>query len=154
MTDIEKAWGRRLSSSTDNHISWTMPQTTTGDMGNSITYGVDQYGNAYPAWRNNKALAHLKDFVEKYNEGRAFMKWYNFSIEFEFDNGVAKDVEGKVLADGITHAYNKVVVAMKKEEPGFEEKNVTLFEAYTYNDEPTDVIVTSRRVFDKEEDDE
>jgi hypothetical protein len=98
-------------------------------------------------------LAHLKDFVEKYNEGRAFMKWYNFSIEFEFDNGVAKDVEGKVLADGITHAYNKVVAAMKKDDCAFEEKNITLFEAYTYNDEPTDVIITDRRVFDKEEDD-
>ena len=154
MTDIEKAWGRRLSSSTDNHISWTMPQNIDAEDG--ITYGVDQYGNAYPAWHNkgwDKALAHLKDFVEKYNEGRAFMKWYNFSIEFEFDNGVAKDVEGKVLADGITHAYNKVVAAMKKDDCAFEEKNITLFEAYTYNDEPTDVIITDRRVFDKEEDD-
>ena len=41
MTDIEKAWGRPLSSSINNHISWTMPQTTTGDTSNSITYGVD-----------------------------------------------------------------------------------------------------------------
>lgn len=139
-----------------NHITWTMPQTITGDMSNSITYGVDQYGNAYPAYHNkgwDKALAHLKDFVEKYNEGRASMKGYNFSIEFEFDN-VAKDVEGKVFANSIMDAYEKVVAVMKKDEPAFEEKNVTLFEAYTYNDEPTDVIITDRRVFDKEEDDE
>jgi len=79
------------------------------------------------------------------------MKWYNFSIEFELDN-IAKDVEGKVFADGITHAYDKVVAAMKKDDCAFEEKNITLFEAYTYNDEPTDVIITDRRVFDKEED--
>ena len=82
------------------------------------------------------------------------MNWYNFTIEFEFDNGISKDVEGKVFAGSIIDAYGKVVAAMKKDEPAFEEKNVTLFEAYTYNDEPTDVIITDRRVFDKEEDDE
>lgn len=82
------------------------------------------------------------------------MKWYNFSIEFEFDNGVAKDVEGKVIAESIMDAYHKVVAAMEKDEPAFDEDNVTLFEAYTYNEEPEDVIITSRRVFDKEEDDE
>lgn len=141
----------------DNRISWVMPQPVDIDVEDTITYGVDQYGNAYPAWRNkgwDKALAHLKDFVEKYNEGRAFMNWYNFTIEFEFDNGISKDVEGKVFAGSIVDAYGKVVAAMKKDEPAFEEKNVTLFEAYTYNDEPTDVIITERRVFDKEEDDE
>lgn len=140
-----------------NHISWVMPQTMT-DIGkeNTITYGVDQYGNAYPAWHNegwDKALAHLKDFVEKYNEGRTSMKGYNFSIEFEFDN-VAKDVEGKVFANSIMDAYDKVVAVMRKEEPSFREDNITLFEAYTYSEEPTDVIITERRVFDKEEDDE
>lgn len=135
-------------------ITWTMPQTVDIDKENTITYGVDQYGNAYPAYHNkgwDKALAHLKDFVEKYNEGRAFMKWYNFSIEFELDN-VAKDVEGKVIAESIMDAYNKVVAVMRKEEPGFREDNITLFEAYTYSEEPEDVIITSRRVFDKEED--
>lgn len=82
------------------------------------------------------------------------MKWYNFTIEFEFDNGISKDVEGKVLAEGIMDAYDKVVTAMLKEEPGFEEKNITLFEAYTCDNELEDVVITSRRVFDKEEDDE
>jgi hypothetical protein len=79
-------------------------------------------------------------------------KWYNFTVEFNLTDEECIDIDGEVLGIGIIDVYQTVCAELDARYAGFDENEITLFEAYINVDrDKENFVITNERTFERED---